>query len=246
MLIVREDLNDWLQRYLFYPGGASAIDASHLLDRLQSGLWLARLAFKLHHSVLSQAATQPHAISSTDQPALASFAEPGSLAETVTCQALGVSDLSVTPPEMISASSGFLSFGRQRHRAMCGSSGNLVSSSLVAPYDCNSPFGGGESKAPVSSGLYNGGTRAVSAGGIGFRRYLRGSGSSLGLNNLTAISLPRFPRSLVLLAQVSLGDSELRHAPPIHNVPSEDSASLNGDGVGKGEWLESVETPNYL
>lgn len=52
MCVVREDLTEWLQRYLFSSSGALPIDPPLLLVRLRSGLWLARLAYKLHLSVL--------------------------------------------------------------------------------------------------------------------------------------------------------------------------------------------------
>ncbi|KAG5445051.1 hypothetical protein CSKR_105068 [Clonorchis sinensis] len=52
MCVVREDLTDWLQRYLFSTVDAPPIDSAFLLLRLRSGLWLSRLAYKLQLSVL--------------------------------------------------------------------------------------------------------------------------------------------------------------------------------------------------
>ncbi|TGZ65633.1 hypothetical protein CRM22_005792 [Opisthorchis felineus] len=52
MCVVREDLTDWLQRYLFSTVAAPPIDSAFLLLRLRSGLWLSRLAYKLQLSVL--------------------------------------------------------------------------------------------------------------------------------------------------------------------------------------------------
>lgn len=56
MIVIREDVTDWLQRYLFNECGAPPLEsAKFLLDRLKSGVWLARLAFKLHFQVISAA-----------------------------------------------------------------------------------------------------------------------------------------------------------------------------------------------
>ncbi|KAH8866241.1 Growth arrest-specific protein [Schistosoma japonicum] len=52
MCVVRDDLTEWLQRYLFSTANAYPIAAHYLLCRLESGLWLSRLAYKLHYSVL--------------------------------------------------------------------------------------------------------------------------------------------------------------------------------------------------
>ncbi|CAH8570498.1 unnamed protein product [Schistosoma turkestanicum] len=52
MCVVREDLTEWLQRYLFSTANACPIAAHYLLCRLASGLWLSRLAYKLHYSIL--------------------------------------------------------------------------------------------------------------------------------------------------------------------------------------------------
>ncbi|CAL8090061.1 unnamed protein product [Calicophoron daubneyi] len=52
MCVVREDLSDWLQRYLFSTADAPPIEPPYLLFRLRSGLWLSRLAYKLNQSVL--------------------------------------------------------------------------------------------------------------------------------------------------------------------------------------------------
>ncbi|KAF8562536.1 hypothetical protein P879_05958 [Paragonimus westermani] len=52
MCVVREDLTEWLQRYLFSSANATPIEPPFLLFRLGSGLWLSRLAYKLHLSVL--------------------------------------------------------------------------------------------------------------------------------------------------------------------------------------------------
>ncbi|VDP85943.1 unnamed protein product [Echinostoma caproni] len=60
MCVVREDICDWLQRYLFSSVNAPAIEASFLLFRLRSGLWLSRLAYKLHDSVLQRAPNTVH------------------------------------------------------------------------------------------------------------------------------------------------------------------------------------------
>ncbi|KAF5405846.1 hypothetical protein PHET_00653 [Paragonimus heterotremus] len=61
MCVVREDLTDWLQRYLFSSANATPIGPPFLLFRLGSGLWLSRLAYKLHLSVLQpcSASNQP-------------------------------------------------------------------------------------------------------------------------------------------------------------------------------------------
>ncbi|CAH8635285.1 unnamed protein product [Schistosoma intercalatum] len=52
MCVVREDLTEWLQHYLFSTASACPIEAHYLLCRLASGLWLSRLAYKLHYSIL--------------------------------------------------------------------------------------------------------------------------------------------------------------------------------------------------
>ncbi|CAH8679217.1 unnamed protein product [Schistosoma rodhaini] len=52
MCVVREDLTEWLQHYLFSTANACPIEAHYLLCRLASGLWLSRLACKLHYSIL--------------------------------------------------------------------------------------------------------------------------------------------------------------------------------------------------
>ncbi|VDP54184.1 unnamed protein product [Schistosoma mattheei] len=52
MCVVREDLTEWLQHYLFSTANACPIEAHYLLCRLASGLWLSRLAYKLHYSIL--------------------------------------------------------------------------------------------------------------------------------------------------------------------------------------------------
>ncbi|CAH8872955.1 unnamed protein product [Trichobilharzia szidati] len=52
MCVVREDLTEWLQHYLFSTANACPIAAHFLLYRLASGLWLSRLAYKLHYSIL--------------------------------------------------------------------------------------------------------------------------------------------------------------------------------------------------
>lgn len=54
MCVVREDLTEWLQDYLFSSENIELIPAIYLLDRLSSGLWLSRLAYKLHYSVFNQ------------------------------------------------------------------------------------------------------------------------------------------------------------------------------------------------
>lgn len=54
MCVVREDICDWLHRYLFSSVNAPEIEAQYLLFRLRSGLWLSRLAYKLHSSVLQR------------------------------------------------------------------------------------------------------------------------------------------------------------------------------------------------
>ncbi|CAH8627388.1 unnamed protein product [Schistosoma mattheei] len=46
MCVVREDLTEWLQHYLFSTANACPIEAHYLLCRLASGLWLSRLAYK--------------------------------------------------------------------------------------------------------------------------------------------------------------------------------------------------------
>ena len=54
MCVIREDICDWLQRYVFSEANVSPLDdARDLLERLKSGVWLARLAHKLHFKVSS-------------------------------------------------------------------------------------------------------------------------------------------------------------------------------------------------
>ncbi|VDD79750.1 unnamed protein product [Mesocestoides corti] len=54
MCVIREDICDWLQRYLFSEANVPPLDdACDLLERLKSGVWLARLAYKLHFKVLA-------------------------------------------------------------------------------------------------------------------------------------------------------------------------------------------------
>ncbi|THD28927.1 GAS2 protein 3 [Fasciola hepatica] len=61
MCVVREDICDWLQRYMFSSVNAPEIEAQYLLFRLRSGLWLSRLAYKLHCSVLHRSSDSvPH------------------------------------------------------------------------------------------------------------------------------------------------------------------------------------------
>ncbi|OON13571.1 hypothetical protein X801_10653 [Opisthorchis viverrini] len=69
MCVVREDLTDWLQRYLFSTVAAPPIDSAFLLLRLRSGLWLSRLAYKLQLSVLqtSSGAAPPNKPASKDR-----------------------------------------------------------------------------------------------------------------------------------------------------------------------------------
>ncbi|KAL3316592.1 1,3-beta-glucanosyltransferase [Cichlidogyrus casuarinus] len=52
MCVIREDLTEWLQRFLFSEENALEIHPSHLLMRFHTGLWLARLAFKIHHTMV--------------------------------------------------------------------------------------------------------------------------------------------------------------------------------------------------
>ncbi|KAL7059240.1 hypothetical protein AAHC03_013145 [Spirometra sp. Aus1] len=60
MCVIREDICDWLQRYLFSKSDVAALsDAVDLLERLKSGLWLARLAYKLHYKVLATSLPEP-------------------------------------------------------------------------------------------------------------------------------------------------------------------------------------------
>ncbi|KAM7542338.1 hypothetical protein Aperf_G00000004600 [Anoplocephala perfoliata] len=55
MCVIREDICDWLQRYVFSDADVPPLDdPADLLERLKSGVWLARLAYKLHYKVLSE------------------------------------------------------------------------------------------------------------------------------------------------------------------------------------------------
>ncbi|VDO05723.1 unnamed protein product [Rodentolepis nana] len=55
MCVIREDICDWLQRYVFSDADVlPLIDPADLLERLKSGIWLARLAYKLHFKVLAE------------------------------------------------------------------------------------------------------------------------------------------------------------------------------------------------
>ncbi|EUB59699.1 GAS2-like protein 3 [Echinococcus granulosus] len=54
MCVIREDICDWLQRYVFSEAHVAPLDnPCDLLERLKSGVWLARLAHKLHFKVLA-------------------------------------------------------------------------------------------------------------------------------------------------------------------------------------------------
>ncbi|KAL5105557.1 hypothetical protein TcWFU_008685 [Taenia crassiceps] len=54
MCVIREDICDWLQRYVFSEAQVAPLDdPCDLLERLKSGVWLARLAHKLHFKVLA-------------------------------------------------------------------------------------------------------------------------------------------------------------------------------------------------
>ena len=54
MCVIREDICDWLQRYVFNEANVPPLEnACDLLERLKSGVWLARLAHKLHFKVSS-------------------------------------------------------------------------------------------------------------------------------------------------------------------------------------------------
>ncbi|VDM32634.1 unnamed protein product [Hydatigera taeniaeformis] len=53
MCVIREDICDWLQRYVFSEAQVAPLDdPCDLLERLKSGVWLARLAHKLHFKVV--------------------------------------------------------------------------------------------------------------------------------------------------------------------------------------------------
>ncbi|KAM3187532.1 hypothetical protein ACTXT7_002106 [Hymenolepis weldensis] len=55
MCVIREDICDWLQRYVFSDADVLPLDdPADLLERLKSGVWLARLAYKLHFKVLAE------------------------------------------------------------------------------------------------------------------------------------------------------------------------------------------------
>ncbi len=55
MCVIREDISDWLQRYLFNEADVAPLEEPcDLLERLKTGAWLARLAYKLHFKVQQQ------------------------------------------------------------------------------------------------------------------------------------------------------------------------------------------------
>ncbi|KAF6778402.1 hypothetical protein AHF37_01668 [Paragonimus kellicotti] len=91
MCVVREDLTEWLQRYLFSSANATPIGPPFLLFRLGSGLWLSRLAYKLHLSVL-----QPG--SASDQPSGHKKAQYGFLRGAVSNQNLNTISKFSLPP----------------------------------------------------------------------------------------------------------------------------------------------------
>ncbi|KAF7260080.1 hypothetical protein EG68_02670 [Paragonimus skrjabini miyazakii] len=91
MCVVREDLTEWLQRYLFSSANATPIGPPFLLFRLGSGLWLSRLAYKLHLSVL-----QP--CSAFNQPSGNKKAEYGFLRGAVSNQNLNTISKFSLPP----------------------------------------------------------------------------------------------------------------------------------------------------